>query len=148
MGEPDLNLSLVPRATHIQHSSSGKVMALPRSPFLATPPCSFPPSFPPSIPPSLDTKLFEVTVFQQIVPIVGDNLLESWFTLPGTKIFQFVFFPQLDLSLTYNIKYGIKKLILDHELLLLLINWKTIRNFLRAVGPTLLFAHTLVECCE
>jgi hypothetical protein len=45
-------------------------------------------------------KLFEVTVFQQIVPIVGDNLVESWFTLPGTKIFQFGFFPQLDLSLT------------------------------------------------
>ncbi len=55
---------------------------------------------PPSIPPSLDMKLFEVTVFQQIVPIVGDNLVESWFTLPGTKIFQFGFFPQLDLSLT------------------------------------------------
>ncbi len=28
------------------------------------------------------------------------NLVESWFTFPGTKIFQFVFFPQfLDLSL-------------------------------------------------
>jgi hypothetical protein len=34
------------------------------------------------------------------------NLVESWFTFPGTKIFQFVFFPQLDLSLSKIIRGG------------------------------------------
>jgi hypothetical protein len=37
---------------------------------------------------------------------VPKNLVESWFTFPGTKIFQFVFFPQLDLSLKRQPNFG------------------------------------------